>query len=181
MFLKEPQTIVCTLLSDHKHLTIQKLYDQATQRGLGISLPNFYKIIAKLIDEQVVVKKDGTLQLHGMRVQHTVMLADKIKTNYLHDDAINIDKIKPGQNKIFEATSLYELDIIRTDIFGELYAKNTGQEAYYYNSHPYHILGMPDKEKTNLEELGKKMAKTYFVFGNTTFLDQYGADMLRMQ
>lgn len=181
MFLKDISTVVCTTLAEHKNLTIQNLFDKVKKHNIKISLPNFYKIIAKMIDEQIVVKKDNTLQLHWMWVHHTVMLADKIKLHYLQDDVINIEKLKPWQTQTFEAPSLYELDLIWTDMLWELYAKYTGQEAYYYNSHAYHILWMPEKEKWNLEELWKKMAKTYFLFWNKSFLDEYWAQLLAMQ
>ncbi len=180
MFLNDIKTLVCTILSDQKWLTVQKLYN-IVKRTVTISLPNFYKIIAKLIDEQVIVKKNMKLQLHDMRIQHTLMLADKIKLHYIQDEEVHIEKLKPWQSQVFEAPSLYDVDILWTDALSKLYAKYTWDIAYYYNSHPYHILGMTQKEKWNLTALGKKMAKTYFLFWNTSFLDIYGSELLQMQ
>lgn len=95
MFLKNTQTVICSILSEEKNLSIQQLYDSVIKHGINISLPNFYKVVAKLIDEQIIVKKNMTLELHGMRVQYTVMLADKIKLHYIQDDTIHIEKLKP--------------------------------------------------------------------------------------
>lgn len=180
MFLQDISSIILTTLIEHKWVTTQDLFGLCSKKWAKVSLPNFYKIISKMIDEEYIVKKDNQLQLHGMRVQHTLMMAENLKTYYIWNDELHIDKLKKWETKIFEAPSLYELDIIRTDALGKLYARYAWEEAYYYNSHSYHMLSMPEKEKTNLQELWKHIKKTYFLFGNTTFLDKYWAELLAM-
>jgi phosphopentomutase len=94
MFLKDISTIICTILADEKNITVQQLYEKVTRRKVAVSLPNFYKIIARMLDEQVLVKKNNLLQLHGMRVQYAMMITDKIKLNYLQENNLNVEKLK---------------------------------------------------------------------------------------
>jgi hypothetical protein len=52
---------------------------------------------------------------------------------------------------------------------------------YFYNAHTYHILGMQETESTNFRTFNKQKQKVYFLTGNETPLDSYGANLLRMQ
>jgi hypothetical protein len=40
---------------------------------------------------------------------------------------------------------------------------------------------MQETESTNFKTFGNQKQKVYFLAGNETLLDQYGADLLRMQ
>lgn len=40
---------------------------------------------------------------------------------------------------------------------------------------------MAKKEKENLKDIGATFEKSYFLFGNNTFLDKYGSELLSMQ
>lgn len=116
-----------------------------------------------------------------MYLHYIVDLANNIQETYFSDSQYQIGHLKQGEQQIFTAPSLYDLDIIWTDLLRKLVQSFVGKEGYYYNSHPYHILSMANKEKENLKDIGTTLEKSYFLFGNNTFLDHYGSELLSMQ
>ena len=58
-------------------LTIQELHGHLVDK-VKISLPNLYKIVADLIEKQILLKHHKQLSLHPIRVAHIKSLHDTI-------------------------------------------------------------------------------------------------------
>jgi hypothetical protein len=58
-------------------LTVQELHSHLITK-VKISLPNLYKIVADLIDKQILLKHHKQLSLHTIRVAHIKSLHDTI-------------------------------------------------------------------------------------------------------
>ena len=85
MILFDPlyDTIV-TKLTQHKGATTQDLYTYVSAEST-ISLPSFYRVIGKLLDEQIVIKENGKLFLHSRWILGLLDLADGLKQVYFSD------------------------------------------------------------------------------------------------
>jgi len=180
IFTKPLYDTIFTILSQEKGHSIQSL-QKAVNKEEKISLPNFYKIIDQLLEKQILTKEKGEIRLHSAWIISFLELAENIKQHYLNDNTIAID-LKEGEQKIFYASWLIDLDNIRANILsnlGNIHGKN--ESSYIYNSHPSHILGMQETESVNFKNLWKQTQKIYFLIGNESPLDLYGADLLRMQ
>jgi hypothetical protein len=79
--------------------------------------------------------------------------------------------VKDGEKKEFFAESLGALDPLWNHILRTVAGIYKDAEWYEYNSHPWHFLGATETERRLYESLGPKGHKMY---GNDTFLDQYG-------
>ncbi len=181
MFLYNIEIKICSILAKQKNLTVKKLYEKLHKDKIEQSLPNIYKIIKKLITEQIVIKKWKTLQLHSIYVNYIINLASILEQSYIEKDIIDIENLKSWQQKIFYGGNLHELDFIRANIIWQLVTKYPNTDVFYYNSHPYGTLAMPERDLVNLKELAKHTNKTYFLIGNDNFLDRYGASLLNLQ
>lgn len=182
MFTIRIEYAIIAALAENKDLTVQELYSAVTTgKNLKVSLPNFYKIVGRMVDNQVLVKRKGKLQIHTMYLHFIVKLSDNIQKTYFSNATHSIEELQAGDQRTFSAPSLYDLDVIRIDILTQLIKRFPHEEGFHYNSHPYHILSMTDKEKANMEEMARGLKKSYFLIGNSSFLDQYGSELYGMQ
>jgi len=180
IFPKQIYDTIFTILSQEKEHTIQSLHKTINKQE-KISLPNFYKIIDQLLEKQIVTKEQGKIRLHSTWIVSFLNLAENIKQGYLNDNSMNIELME-WEQKTFYTSSLIDLDNIRANTLSTIVLKHDTLEAvYFYNSHTYHILGMQETESVNFKNRWKQTPKTYFLVGNETILDMYGAELLGLQ
>lgn len=180
LFTKPIYDSIIAHLASNKDYTVQTLHTAITKKE-AISLPNFYKIIDHMVQYQMLTKDKGKLTLHATRILGLIDLTENIKQNYFAETPVTME-LKEGEQKIFHASSLWDLDNIRANLLSVAGLQYEKHEPYYfYNSHTYHILGMQETESANFSSFGKQKQKVYFLNGNETPLDIYGAELLRMQ
>ena len=146
-----------------------------------ISLPNFYKIINNLIENQTLIKEQGELKLHTTRILTLTEFTNKIKQTYLESNIIKID-LKEWEQKIFYASSLIDLDNVRADLLSNIalkYSKN--ENLYSYYSHLYPTLWVPETETTNLKNMKQLLKNIYILAGNENTMNQHAKDILSLQ
>jgi hypothetical protein len=68
----------------------------------------------------------------------------------------------PGEKKRFTAKSFHELNAIRHDISVQL-LRNYQGDVYYYDLHPYHMLGEPSIENNDFSQAKKEKASLYYL------------------
>jgi hypothetical protein len=130
---------IITHLSISKEFTVQSLYKKINKKE-KVSLPNFYKIIDQMIENQILVKNQGKIGIHATRILSLLDLTEKIKIHYFEEPTLHIE-LQDNEQKIFYATSLRDLDNVRANLLSAIGMKYTKNEPYYfYNAHTYHIL-----------------------------------------
>jgi len=180
LFIKSIYDSIIWCLSERKDLTVQTLHKEVNKKE-EISLPNFYKIIDHMVQYQILLKEKWKLALHATWILGLLNLTEKIKKSYFEESSISIE-FKEWEQKTFNASSLWDLDNVRANLLSVVGLKYEKNEPYYfYNAHTYHILGMQETESANFRTFSKQKQKVYFLAGNETLLDHYGADLLRIQ
>jgi len=167
-------TIIHKLIA-HKGISTQSLH-KLVNKEVPISLPNFYKVIEKLITKRVIIKEKGKLYLHNRRILGVLDLADELKATY-STELSNVTQLLEGQSIIHEANSIKALDVIRADwelSINRLYGEK--EPSYMFHSHPYYILGAKETEFSFRQQVAK-MSTFYYLCANTKFLDIYGAKL----
>ena len=158
-------------LVDPKWSSIQELHTDVMKKH-QISLPNFYKVVGHLIDEQIIIKENGKLSLHNRWVLGMLDLANQLKGGYLSDMS-SIALLQEWQVMYHEANSIEALDWVRGDRMlqtNRMYGKQ--ESTYVYQARPYYALGMNRTEMSFFAQ-ANKLADVYFLTGNTKFLDIY--------
>ena len=176
MLLFEPlyDTIVHKLI-EYKWTSLQELHKNVN-KDYKISLPNFYKVIGRLISEQILIKENWKLFLHNRWILWFLWIADELKNSYLSWKS-KVNQLTEWQSMYYEATSIENLDGVRGDrmlAINKIYWKS--ESTYVYQAHPYYALGMNKTEMAFFKE-ANKLADVYFLTGNTNFLDKYGANL----
>ncbi|MEI7919637.1 MAG: hypothetical protein WCH65_05590 [bacterium] len=77
-------------LAENQNHTIQTLHKSIIKKE-KISLPNFYKIIDTLLDNQILTKEQGKLKLHTAWILSLTELTNKIKQTYRESNTLRID------------------------------------------------------------------------------------------
>ncbi len=116
MFRIDIDHAVITCLAESKDLSMQELYARITEKNMKVSLPNFYKIIGRMIDHQILVKSKGKLQIHAMYLHYIIGLANSVQETYFSDTSYKISNLQSGEQQVFTAPSLYDLDVIWMDL-----------------------------------------------------------------
>lgn len=172
LLFEEMNDLLIKTLIAHKWATIQELH-KFVKSKTSISLPNFYKLINKLIKQQILIKENGKLSLHNRRVLGFLNLADELKNAY-SDEKTALNNLQEGQSLYHEASSIESLDGVWWDRMLQVNSVHWKHEpSYVYQARPYYALGMHDTEMAFFKE-AKKLAEVYFLCSNTKFLDLYG-------
>ena len=77
-------------LAEHQDYTIQTLYAVINKKE-KISLPNFYKTIDNLLENQILTKEQGKLKLHTAWILSLFELNEKVRQTYLETSALKIE------------------------------------------------------------------------------------------
>ena len=112
MLLFDPlYDVIISIFIEHQRISTQELH-KYINKAIAISLPNLYKIIGKLLDEQILIKEGTMLSLHSRRIGEFYETADKLKKAYF-ETALHPINLKEGEMMNFQANSIKDIDGIR--------------------------------------------------------------------
>lgn len=179
MLLFEPiYDSIVSLFIEHQKLSTQDLHIYMNKK-YSISLPNLYKIISKLLDEQIIIKESGKLCLHSRWIGEFCETADKLKKAYFETSLHPID-LKEWEIITYEANSIKDIDGLRWDVFLAVHRLHHEPEPMYvYHAHPYYALGMKETEMTFFLQAQKISQNVYLLFSDTSFLDKYWSELYK--
>ena len=160
-------------------LTIEQLHQQINKTyGIEVSRQNLYRTASQLLAAQLLVREKSALSLNRIWVSHALSLGEQLKRNYFGSDSQPKKFPKENSSKEFKAGSLAQLDPLWTDMLVELSENTRSQSLYAYNSHPWYSIGMRDTEQRVFEGLVSRGAEIHMLYGNETFLDQFGLRLI---
>lgn len=147
------------------------------QMSHNISRASFFRIINQLISRQLLAKEGKRIILNATWMMEYLNFSESIKLSLLESPVLR--DLEVGEFQRIEGDSLVDIDPIYNDIYVRLTQKSHLNEMFHYNSHAYHMNGVPDTEWPFWTSLKLSGIKQYMIFGNTTFLDQHGAVFVR--
>lgn len=106
-----------------------------------------------MVEDQILIRPKGRIQLHALFMRYLFGLTEASQQAYMTEEANSLQQLAVGQQETREESNLYELNIIRADLLGQLVKMHDNIQTYHYCSHPYHLLSTPQKETANLEEI----------------------------
>ena len=175
------QSSILEELAASPGLSIEAIHTQLTTKLIEVSRPNLYRIIGQMIEVQMLVKDKGKLSLNHAWIPHILAFAETIRSNYLEEKNISAPPLQEGERRDYTAESLRGLDPIWFHILLGCADNDSAQEWYAYNSHPWHVIGMSDTELRGYNAITAKHISCHMMYGNNTFLDQYGAKLVRIK
>lgn len=165
---------IIELLAENRTLStadLQKLLKK--ERQIEMSTANFYKIIAKMVENQILVKTGDHLALNMTWATSVYKYAELMhQQKSLQTEAF--PPFKQGERRTFPAESLDKIDPIWTHLVLYLFTQEDDEMIYVYEAHPWYLLGRPATERRMYESCAVQGKKIRMLLGNKTFLDQYG-------
>lgn len=165
---------IIELLAEHKTLSTTELLKQLDKKqDLNMSTANFYKILAKMIEHQILVKTGDHVTLNRTWATVVYKYAEMMRQQKGPD----IEAFMPfrsGERRTYYAESLDKIDPIWTHLVLHLFTPQSENTIYVYEAHPWYLLARPATERRLYESCQLQGKKIFMLLGNTTFLDQYG-------
>ena len=165
---------IIELLAENKVLSTAKLIKMLLdQRKIKMSKANFYKIIVKMVDHQILVKTGDNVALN-MTWATTLYKYAELIYQQKANDLEAFPPFKQGEQRIFSAESLDKIDAIWTHLVLYLFTQEKDKNIYVYEAHPWYLLGRPATERRMYESCYLQGKEIKMLIGNETFLDKYG-------
>lgn len=178
IFFKHTYDAVLNLLAVHKELEVKQLHEYLSENWVSLTMAQLYNIIAMLTSQHVLVKHKKNISINKLRIYQLEYFIQRVAASTQQvEDLLHM---KQGERIVLSAGSLFELDSIRADSFYKIVSLENPDTLFFYNSHPYYILWMPDTEWSFINPDNQKR-DIYYLLGNTTFLDTYGAALYRQK
>ncbi len=141
----------------------------------NVSLQHLYRVVTRMIDEQILLKLKGKLSLNLMWISYVEFFAQRAQKNTLEMLAKDeMFPLKDGQRRSFTAESLTSVETIWNHLLVQLYRVTQEKNLYKYNSHAWMQLGKHTIDRQFYEQLSARGIVCRWLFGNDTPLDRYG-------
>lgn len=153
----------------HKRLRTKDLH-QILQDDYGVtySQSQLYKTIRRMLTSYILIKNRGEVCLNALWTEKVKSLSTSIAA---YENTLWL--VLPGENseKRYYANSLKDLDIIWVEVHGKIVQDTQPRALYFYDSHPYFMLGSPDTEQ-EYTSFAARSAQIYWVIAHDTLLDR---------
>lgn len=172
--LHPTQSTILEILAQTPGKTAEEILSQIKKES-KISKSSLYRLIAQMLENQILVKDKNRLSLNYMWASHFQSVAQSLQKNYFSDPHVTQSiNLKEGEIKTFYANSLSELDPTWNHLLIAIKELHPEIPFYAYNAHTTHAYSLPKSEIRLCQNCTRK-GGLYFLFGNKTFLDVEGA------
>ena len=177
------QSCVLEILALNPGTDIESLHKRIeAEYGYVASIQNLYKLVAKLIQAQLLIRDGGLLSLNLVWVVQISQYADQIKNTYMNASAIDSDvRLKPGESREYYAPSLLGLDSIWSHAMIQLTKIEKEKIWYEYDYHPWHLLALGETETRFREGLASQGIRLKTIWGRDSYLDRYAKKLAEMK
>lgn len=151
-----------------------------SEKKISVSRASLYRVLKQLQEAKVLSHRSLQYSLNGVWLSGLLGFAESAKKTHLTggNSEVSLPE-KEGDQKVFTAGSLYDLEQDSLRILVQLAAKTSMVEWYQYGSHPAFTVGMTDKVQRNKQAAKLKGVFCYALFGNDTPLDKYVFSLLQ--
>jgi predicted transcriptional regulator len=177
MFVFDPLDKLCDatidIVADRPGITVSELHERLCKRE-SVTLQHVYRIISRLIDTQVLIKRKRGLSLNLLWLSHVELLVQSAKEKLLEaPDVSFLAELADGKRVTLPAQSLQQVQALWHHLLIQLntIVPRTGDRMLHkYYSHPLWLLHA-EGDKSFYERIAKKGIRCFWLLGNETYLD----------
>ncbi len=173
------QSYVLQALAEQPGSTIENIHTVVNMQ-IPVSRQNLYKIVAKLIETQVLVKKGKGIFFHASWLDGMCDLFNNAKIQQEKNQQIEDVLLQDGERKEYIADSLTSLDVPWGHMMDVLTSQVHAPDYFLYHSHSYYYPTMNVTELRLWASLHRKGIHMHHLIGNSTFLDKYAVNASKM-
>ena len=144
------------------------------QAGQSVSLQHVYRIVTRLVETQILLKRKRQLTLNLLWLSTIELFAQTAKTRLLDDkETQTLQKLATGKRATFQAKSLKEMQSIWHHLLIQINRLVPAREErilFKYYSHAWWLLGSGE-DAAFYERIAKRGVQCFWLIGNETYLD----------
>ncbi len=164
---------VIEVISRSPGITVADLQKKLAQRKIKVTLQHVYRVVAKLEESQVIIKRKRALSLNLLWLSYIELFAQGARERLLTSrDLSVIDELTVGDRASLPAQSLHEVQTLWYHLLihvNKLIPESGVHELHKYYSHAYWLL-RPDADIDFYRRIAK-LVRCYWLIGNETFMD----------
>ena len=167
---------IIEILVLHPNTTIAQLHERLQKYNkVKTSLSHLYRIVNRMIDNQIIVRIKGALSLNSMWVSYVEFIASKASKATSN---VNITTLQSGEKQLHKANSMLDVEAIWNHILVNLYRSTQHKQIFKYYSHAWWQLGRNAEETSFYRALKARGIDCKWVLGSQTPLDMHGAERI---
>jgi hypothetical protein len=174
------QSNIVEILIVRRALSVSEIHEELKKEYfLSVSSANLYRVIAQLIEKQVLTRISGQISLNLVWVTHFLKFA-RILEEQFNSEGSQIVRlpVSEGEEKKFNEESLVALDPIWNDILMTLARERVDEVFWGFNSHAWYSISTKNTEQNLYQGLEALGICSKMVIGHNTFLDGFGTRMM---
>jgi hypothetical protein len=174
------QSAIIETLMHKRALTASQIHDILVEKySLKVSVANLYRVIALLVEKQVLTRVGTELGLNLVWLTHLIKFAALAREEYFlsNDTVIELPR-NDGEQKIYSEDSLIALDPIWNDLLIVFGNKKVSDSIWGFNSHPWYFLASGATEQRLYQGLVSHGISVQMLIGDDSFLDEFGCRMI---
>lgn len=170
---------VIELLAEKTSLTTKELKKELKkEKGVDVSPANFYKIVAKMLENKILIKVGKQVSINKMWATHVHKYSSMMGQNV--EGKGNVFKpFKQGEKRTLQAESLEALDSIWLHSTLYLFTQESDEVIYMYNVHPVYFLANPEVEWQMYNTCLNYNKTVHILYGNNSFLDRHAHELYK--
>lgn len=172
------QSNILDVLAKNPDISVSVLHGILLKKNIAVSVPNLYKVVADLIDNQLINKTKGNLSINLIWLLNLESFLNQAKNSVEKSAAPSLlFPSEDGKTEI-KTDSLRGLDALLIQIITKLLKLTNEKVIYSYHSRPWWALSKQPIADFCQAVTANSDIETYMLHGNDSFLDKFGAGLI---
>ncbi len=184
MFVLDPLhplfTAVLDIVASNPGIAMGELHAKLLKRrekDVRVTLQHAYRVVTRLIDEQILLKTKGKLSVNLMWLSYVEFFAEKAKkTIGASAHKANVLPLEPNKRATFHASTLLDVQTIWNHLLVQLNRMTQEKFLFKYYSHAWWQVGRNALDAEFYRRIRDKGVHCYWLYGGDTFLDHSAAN-----
>lgn len=146
-----------------------------TLAHIDLTLQHLYRIVNRMIDQQILLKEKGVLRINLMWLSHIELFAQSARSKQQADDSlINPFPLKPNTEIKLTVPSLRQLQNMWYHLLVNVrrHTDPDDKDVCKYYSHAWWSVSETEESQLFFKRIAEKGIVCYWLYGNDTFLDR---------
>ena len=169
------EELIVDVLCRKPGLNVNELVSTINGSGVTFSMPAFYKELAKLNEQGVVLCLKHRYSLTMNWVLKLISFADRLDAKYIKSEILSFPLPEEGRSISFTFNNLFRANDFSSHAVLRLVSHAKEKRVYSWNPHAWFYLIQTDQEKSYIHGLEKAGGEFYKVVGGSSFLDHWTA------
>jgi hypothetical protein len=149
----------------------------ALKKKRGVTLQHLYRKVNQLIEEEILIKRKGTLTVNLMWLTYLEYFVSEAKQSMAKNTALKLFPLKKGQRLTFNATTINGVQTLWHHLLVQLHHVAPQSHLYKYYSHAWWVWNKRTLDVAFYKKIYASGVRCLWLYGNNTYLDREAVTM----